>query len=268
MQVVGLRRSRGEPEPVSGELLSQFWPGGDWTPAEAAEIVKKLPHAELAGAALRGRLARLLDEVPARLEDYYTWVPFTVQLARLPTGILSEEQIELARGLSLAMPLVRAAATRDKDVNEEIDQLLKIYDASRGRMLSFLNSHLPGVLLRHVIPGLGLAHCPGPLMLEFCALARSLLADDQRSSEVAARLIIATRALMHLGYEQRSHYLGDELLRPLIGVWSRAKFAAVRTEAGKISKDGHKYFDFWYSQNKPHRFQLRVPGFGPRRQED
>jgi GTPase-associated protein 1, N-terminal domain type 2/GTPase-associated protein 1, C-terminal domain/GTPase-associated protein 1, middle domain len=266
-QVISLRRSRGEPEPVSEDLLSQLWASRDWTPAEAAEIVKKLPHDELAGEVLRGRLAGLLAEIPAR-PDYAAWAPFTGLLAGLPAGVLSNEQVELARALAVTMPLVEAAATPDKDAGEEIDKLIGLYDASKGALRDFLNRHLPGVLLLHVIPGQGLARCSWTLMFEFCAQARAWLADERVNTVVAARVYVATLALRNLGYEQRSLYLEDQLLLPLVEVWSRGKFAAVGAEAGKIYKNGHQRMSLWYKQNKPRRFQFRVPGFGPGRRED
>jgi hypothetical protein len=256
-QLVHLRVSRGEPEPVSEELLLRLWPRRDWTPAEAAEIVTRLPRRELAGGVLRGRLDRLLEEIPVR-PDYYIWTPFTGALAALPPGILSREQTELARALSEVMPLVEAASVPGQEANEEVKELISRYDASTGDLRGFLNHHLPGVLLLHVLPGVGLARCSWPLMYEFCAQARIWLADEQINTAVAARLIIGARALKHLGYEQRSHYLEEVLLKPLLEVWSGGKFALVRAEAGEITKGGHKYFDLWYNQKRPRQSKFRI----------
>ncbi|HEX6521623.1 MAG TPA: GTPase-associated protein 1-related protein [Streptosporangiaceae bacterium] len=252
-RIMELRRDNDLVSAADEGLITRLWPHGRWKPAEAVELLRLLPAAELADEAVTSRLGTLIREIPSR-DTYQSWAELVSRVARLPATTLPAKHIELAAELSRLIEL-DDYASRQRPPDEFVTEMLSCYVTGTDDARKLLNWRLPSLLVRHSRLGSILGGLPAELFRSLCAFARDALADDQLSPREIANLCVA----MQMIEPKRPQYAEDldkKVLRPELSTWPREHIATLVIEADSIARNAGRYLELWYESIRRRRFRL------------
>ena len=248
IRVADLRRSQGRVPTFDEHVLGRLWPSAGWAPAEAAEIVARLPPGELAAGSVPQRCAAILYDYP-RVGEVSEWMTFVSQLSELPAPFLEAHNLSLARELQPAIRLIRQAADFREKPNAIINRLLGMTGTQNQDLRLFLNWQLPPLLLRYPALEYALSNCPEDLLDHFCVHARGRLETGPGAVILAARLFTVMIAFKRKRLVMQAAYLEDDVLAPVVPSWDQRRLKEVGQQADLIIKYGNAEFDQWLSKH-------------------
>ncbi|WP_051807387.1 GTPase-associated protein 1-related protein [Actinoplanes subtropicus] len=201
-----LARAAGEPEErvptlkrlaasglPDGEMLTALWPG-EWTVADAAEVVAAVPGAYWRSPAMVARIDAVLRRTEApRGESAWANYKAICEFAgtRPVSEHLSDESLrhvgEMRRARAAIANRARAKGSEPRKILLDLVAQAK---QAKGPARRFLESYLPQALLR--VDALVLAdvlpRAPEPVRTEFCRLATQVLRAKQPDLALAGAL--------------------------------------------------------------------------------
>ncbi|MGH3273918.1 MAG: GTPase-associated protein 1-related protein [Streptosporangiaceae bacterium] len=244
IRVVDLRRGQGHIPALDDYLLQRLWPSKGWGPAEAAEIVARLPPGELGAGSAPQRCAAILYDFP-RVYEVSEWMTFVSRLSQLPARFVDGHGLSLARQLEPAIRLIKQVADIGERPSSVINRLLRMAEAPDKDLRVFFNWQLPPMLLRYSSLDYALTVCSEELLDHFCVHAREKLETGPGETLLAARLFVLMTKFKRKGQTKQAEYLEEDVLAQVVPGWHGGRRKEVSQHVSRLMANGSKQFDLW-----------------------
>jgi hypothetical protein len=244
-----LRRGDGGLEPIDERLISRIWQKNRWTFREGTEIVAKVPPEELLNEGVSGRLALLLQELPADASNLAPWTDFASTFASAAEGIYPHHNVSLAGELADVGRQIQSAYSVSVRSVATVESLMRRYSKASGQVRLLLGWHLPPLIFNSPSRHRLLRECPMDLFEPFCNYSRFMIESENCGLETIATLFLSMvgtgrNSLSHV----RSRQLDEQVFRPTLSTWSKRDIRDLVLVMNELSHNSGSRLELWYRQ--------------------
>ncbi|MBC6460749.1 GTPase-associated protein 1-related protein [Actinomadura sp. HBU206391] len=247
-RVLRLRRvSRHEPI-VDEELLHRLWSKGEWSSADAIDVLDDVPREELRNGVLLHWLLRTMTRPPDLGVGGREWVRFLQMLVNSTAPPLPHEFLHRAtRLLHLSQRLYNAARAQTLPPELFLD-FYELYESGSSEERYVIARWLPFAMARAHPYAAQLGECPWPVFQAFCADALARLSTDEPDSNLAGWLFVAMRDLIQR--DPRKSNLLDNVLARTLATWGYRDARTAKAAANTYARNQGRPLDLWLKQHR------------------